>query len=314
MCIAFWFTLCKVNAHSSTRPHQLRWRDQVMYVDCSLMQGSRATGLIIWWVIACFLPFSLPPQVSVHVLGSNYTYTGEPFKQTAAIPFYQPPTITVDAPSNISVRANTSFSFQVSSTSALDVHLQYSTLVTSPPQLANDLTLTSSSNGVLTIRGTISLSMLSQIIQLQVTVPTVTVRVTDTFGGTIVHTTAILIQESAPIFNQSGYVFNIPENEHTPSVGSFSVIDPNTDLLESPQFVPPNSNFFIFSTSATPCTAVCEYTIFTTLPRFDYEMQTQYNLVIEVQDSLNHSLISSATMTINVLPVNEFAPVFTQLR
>ena len=245
--------------------------------------------------------------------GSNYTNTGEPFKQTAAIPFYQPPTITVDAPSNISVRANTSFSFQVSSTSALGVPLQYGTLVTNPPQLTNDLTVSSPFNRVLTIRGTLSLSMLSQIIQLQITVPTVTVRVTDTFGGTIVRTTAILIQESAPIFNQSGYVFNILENQHTPSVGAFSVIDPNTDPLHSPQFVAPNSNFFIVSTSAPPCT-VCEYTILTTMPSFDYEMQTQYNLVIEVQDSLNQLLRSSATVTINVLPVNEFPPVFTQLR
>ena len=259
-----------------------------------------------------FLPFSLPLQVSVHVLGSNYTNTDEPFKQRAAIPFYQPPTITVDAPSNISVTANTSFSFQVSSTSALEVPLQYGTLVTSPPQLANDLTLTSSSNRVVTIRGIISLSMLSQIIQLQITVPTITVRVTDTFDGIAIHTTAILIQESAPIFNQSGYVFNIPENQYRPTVGAFSVIDPNTDPLDSPQFVSPNSNFLIVPTS-TPCT-VCEYTIFTTLSRFDYETQTQYNLVIEVQDSLNRSLRSSATVTINVLPVNEFPPVFTQLR
>ena len=239
------------------------------------------------------------------MLGSNYTNTDEPFKQTAAIPFYQPPTITVDAPSNINVRANTSFSFQVSSTSALEVPLQYGTLVTSPPPLVNDLTLTSYSNGVVTIRGMISLSMLSQIIQLQITVPTVTVRVADTFGGTIVHTTAILIQESAPIFNQSGYVFNIPESEHRPTVGAFSVIDPNTDPLDSPQLVPPNSNFRIVPTS-TPCT-VCEYTIFNIMSRFDYETQTQYNLVVEVQDSLNRSLRSSATMTINVLPVNEYA-------
>ena len=246
------------------------------------------------------------------MLGSNYTNTDEPFKQRAAIPFYQPPTITVDAPSNISVTANTSFSFQVSSTSALEVPLQYGTLVTSPPQLANDLALTSSSNGVVTIRGIISLSMLSQIIQLQIMVPTITVRVTDTFGGTVAHTTAILIQESAPIFNQSGYVFNIPENQHRPTVGAFSVIDPNTDPLDSPQFVSPNSNFRIVL-SSTPCT-VCEYTIFTIMSMFDYETQTQYNLVVEVQDSLNRSLRSSATVTINVLPVNEFPPVFTQLR
>lgn len=245
--------------------------------------------------------------------GSNYTNTGEPFKQTAAIPFYQPPTITVDAPSNISVRANTSFSFQVSSTSALEVPLQYGTLVTNPPQLANDLTVSSPFNQVLTIRGTLSLSMLSQIIQLQITVPTVTVRVTDTFGGTIVHTTAILIQESAPIFNQSGYVFNIPENEPTVMIGTFSVIDPNTDPLGSPRFDPPNNNFPIVLSSSPPCT-VCEYTILTTMPSFDYETQTQYNLVIEVRDLLNHSLRSSATMTVNVLPVDEYAPVFTQLR
>ena len=124
------------------------------------------------------------------MLGSNYTNTGEPFKQTAAISFYQPLTITIDAPSNIRVRANTSFSFQVSSTSALEVLLHYSTLVTSPPQLVNNLTLTSSSNRVLTIREIISLSMLSQIIQMHITVPTVTVRVTDSFGGSLVHTTA----------------------------------------------------------------------------------------------------------------------------
>ena len=249
------------------------------------------------------------------MLGSNYTNTSEPFKQTAAIPFYQPPTITIDAPSNISVRANTSFSFQVSSMSALEVPLQYGTLVTSPPQLVNDLTLTSSSNRVLTIRGIISLSMLSQIIQMHITVPTVTVTVTDSFSGTVVHTTTILIQESAPIFNQSGYVFNIAENEpvSSTSIGTFSVIDPNTDPLDSPRFDPRNSNFVIVSTSATPCT-VCEYIIFATMSSFDYEQQTQYNLIMVVWDSLNRSLSSSATVTINVLPVNEYAPIFTKLR
>ena len=144
-----------------------------------------------------FLPLSLSPlQVSVRVLGSNYTNTSEPFKQKAPISFYQPPTITINAPSNIRVRANTSFSFQVSSMSALEVPLQYGTLVTSPPQLVNDLTLTSSSNRVLTIRGIISLSMLSQIIQMHITVPMVTVRVTDSFRGSLVHTTAILIASS----------------------------------------------------------------------------------------------------------------------
>ena len=249
------------------------------------------------------------------MLGSNYTNTSEPFKQTAAIPFYQPPTITIDAPSNISVRANTSFSFQVSSMSALEVPLQYGTLVTTPPQLVNDLTLTSSSNRVLTIRGIISLSMLSQIIQMHITVPMVTVTVTDSFGGSLVHTTALLIQESAPIFNQSGYVFNITENEpvSSTSVGTFSVIDPNTDPLDSPRFDPRNSNFVIVSTSAMPCT-VCEYIIFTTMSSFDYEQQTQYNVMVVVQDSLNRSLSSSATVTINVLPVNEYAPIFTKLR
>ena len=175
---------------------------EIMICQCLCRPPSIARKTIRWLVFTYqiitqgfFLSLS-PLQVSVHVLGSNYTNTSEPFKQTAAISFYQPPTITIDAPSNIRVRANTSFSFQVSSTSALEVPLQYGTLVTSPPQLVNDLTLTSSSNRVLTIRGIISLSMLSQIIQMHITVPTLTITVTDSFGGSLVHTTAILIASS----------------------------------------------------------------------------------------------------------------------
>ena len=91
------------------------------------------------------------------------------------------------------------------------------------------------------------------------------------------------------------------------------MIDPNTDPLDSPQFDPRNSNFIIVSTSAMPCT-VCEYIIFATMSMFDYEQQVQYNLMIVVQDSLNRSLSSSAAVTINVLPVNEYASIFIQLR
>jgi len=250
----------------------------------------------------------------VHVQGSNYTHTSEPFKRTAVIPFHQPPTIIADSPSNISVKTNISFSFQISSTSNLDVQLRYDHLVTTPPELANDITFDVSPSGrVATISGVVSLRTLSQILKQHVNIPTISIRVTDTYGGYIVPTTELLIQDQAPIFNQSQYIFNIPENKHLTIIGTFSVIDPNSDPLDTPQFDPPNPSFLILLARPGPCT-VCEYQILTTMPSFDHEEQMQYNFQIVVHDVENRSLSSSATMTINVLPVNEYAPEFTQLK
>ena len=245
------------------------------------------------------------------MLGSNYTHTSEPFKETAVIPFHQPPTITADAPSNISVRTSISFSFQISSTSNLDVQLRYDHLVTTPPELANDITFEVSPSGrVATIRGIISLSVLAQIVEQHINIPMVSIRVTDTYGGYIVRRTDLLIQDQAPNFNQSEYIFNIPENKPVVIIGTFTVTDPNADPLDTPQVDPPNPMFPILQARPGLCT-VCEYQILTTMPGFDYEEQSQYNLQIVVRDLANSSLSSSATLTINVLPVNEFAPEFT---
>jgi len=191
----------------------------------------------VWGSIASSEFVSLSLQISVHVQGSNYTHTSEPFKRTAVIPFHQPPTIIADSPSNISVKTNISFSLQISSTSNLDVQLRYDHLVTTPPELANDITFDVSPSGrVATISGVISLSTLSQILKQHVDVPTVSIRVTDTYGGYIVPTTELLIQDQAPIFNQSQYIFNIPENKHVTIIGTFSVIDPNSDPLDQSSY------------------------------------------------------------------------------
>ena len=250
-------------------------------------------------------------QVSVHVKGSNYRYTSEPFKQTALVSFQHPPTIIVQSPSEISVDVTSSLSYQLEASSALNLSmlLRFENFRTTPQELQNDFTLDVSTEEV---TGMISLSSLAEIIDTTVT-PSFSVDVTNEYGGFIVHTVTIHFNPSAPLFNQTHYTFSILEEQSSDDlVGTVAVIDPNNrenDGINLPFFTDPAvmDKFLILPNG--PSEAYYLFDILS-IHSFDYEERTLYALEIGITNRDDASLSSTATVTVNIISVNEFSPFF----
>ncbi len=242
------------------------------------------------------------------MFGSNYTQTTIPYKQTVIIPFYQPPTIQFQAPSVLNLDVSAPLYIQFAATSTLSTQpLHYSNLKTSPETLSGDLTLDEAS-GV--ISGSVSVDTISAILDLN-DPPSISVHVTDEYGGFVVYVVTLAVQESPPIFDQEHYVFSVREEQTSDEfAGSFALIDPNGDLFN---FLPRIVNL---SSSASDLFLIVvgdqfghfsTYDVFGTRS-FDFEEITAYYMEIEANDGFQTSRVS---VRVDVLPVNEFDPAFT---
>ena len=71
-----------------------------------------------------------------------------------------------------------------------------------------------------------------------------------------------------------------------------------------------NNEFHILLETFTPSPnpPFCQFEVLATTP-FNYEARTSYGFMVAVTDSQNKT--SVAMVSINVLPVNEYGPVFT---
>ena len=248
-------------------------------------------------------------QVSVHVVGSNYTHTSKPFKQTALISFWQPPTILIQSPHSISIDIRDPLSYQIMASSVIStIPLIYSNLETTPVELKNDVTVDDNTGEV---SGMISVNTLDKILDLD-SAPSIAVRITDEYGGFIVHTVALLIQESAPLFNQSYYTFSIPENQTNAQIaGIVTLIDPNDDRINHPFFTNDSARdlFLIVPAGQYQVGHFTRYEV-NSIQQLDYEEQTEYIEQIAVTDSEDPSLTATAIIRVNVQPVNEYSPAF----
>ena len=248
-------------------------------------------------------------QVSVHVQGSNYRYTSEPFKQTAEVSFQQPPTITIHSPSEVSVDVTSSLSYRIEASSALmlSVPLRFENFRTTPQDLQSDLALDA---GTGEVTGVISIGSVAEIIDTAVT-PSFSADVVNEYGGFVVHTVTIRFNPSAPLFNQTHYAFSILEEQSSDSmIGTVAVIDPNDsegDGVSFPFFTDPAvvDKFLILPRG--PSAAYYLYDILA-IHSFDYEEQTAHDLEIGITDLDDPSLSSTAMVTINIISVNEFTP------
>ncbi|OWR45848.1 cadherin protein [Danaus plexippus plexippus] len=127
---------------------------------------------------------------------------------------------------------------------------------------------------------------------MQFTDVTIVVQVTDT-------------NDNPPMFKESAYSFDIPENAARGSVvGTVAAIDldsgPNAQLTYNVISDWANDVF-----SLNPQTG-----IFTLTARLDYEETQHYIIVAQAQDNGHPSLSGTVTVYINVIDLNDNAPVF----
>ena len=164
----------------------------------------------------------------------------------------------------------------------------------------------------------------------------------DSFGGILTHTVQLVIPQMPPIFSSAQYTFNVTE-ESTVNIQGLYILDPNGDTCLGNFFVCIDScmlsimvllilsydfsdllSHVVINTSdpdihadfhimletfyPSPNPPFCNFLILSTVV-LDYESRTTYNFRVVATDSQEMS--SSADVTINVLPVNEYSPMFT---
>lgn len=224
------------------------------------------------------------------------------------ISFSQPPTITHTAPPTLSVQVGIIFSYQFTGSSALGQTLNFGELTTDPQGLVDNVSIAIAGTEA-TVSGMISLSRDLPIILENNTSPSISIPIIDTYGGVLVASTQLVIEQSAPLFNQDYYEFSTVEGSTGVRLGPIPIADPNGNSINLPVIVEDvESKLFrvIFGQAAGIFTNVLLLADLT----LDYERFQEFNFHITVQDADNSSLSSQATVKVIVIPVNEFSPVF----
>ena len=266
------------------------------------------------------IPCLLPTQVSVHVVNSNYSQEGDVHRESVLIPFSQPPTISLTSPPSTTIDVTAPFSYRISAASQLGQNLNIGSLATSPDELAQDVNITVIShqghNLVLQVSGQISLDQTVPAIALNSSVvPFISVPIQDAVGGVVLASTQLLLNPSPPLFEFLHYEFSLAENAFRGSMlGPIRTLDPDGQASTTPPVIVDNSagdhqTFTVIESLDAPSPPYTTYFILSTI-EFDYELVQHRNFEIVAVDSRDASLNSSATVRVNILPVNEFPPVF----
>ena len=185
--------------------------------------------------------------------------------------------------------------------------------MTTPLELLNDIVITPQLElNQIIISGIISLNGALPFILQQGTPATISLPVEDVDNwGVVFIETQLMLRPSPPLFNQSTYKYNISEDSSNPLLGPFAVIDPNGDLIS-----PPSRNTSLFaiiphiSNDHENLPAPYSYFDILVYVNLDYEQWSSFTFMITVIDTVFPSLSSTALVTINVLPVNEYSPMF----
>ncbi len=262
--------------------------------------------------------------MSVHVLNSNYTQISSPHHEIVVVPFTQPPTITHMAPLIVYFDIKQSFMYGIQTESILGQQLTYHQLSTVPPELSQFVNITMQQHEWevrATIEGRVSISEVLPIIILNGLVPTISIPISDASGGMIVINTTLRINSSPPLFDQPSYNFSLPEDSSRLTLlGPIQLIDPNTfsggASLITPRIATTNMEasqlFSIISAppeSSNEMSAYSSYDILA-LSQFDYERVQFIDFQLEAMDVEDATLTSTATVRVDILPVNEFSPRF----
>ncbi len=224
---------------------------------------------------------------------------------------------------SITIDVTMPFSYQVTSTSQLGQNLNVGQVETFPSILAQDISIRTVDNHghtlILQIAGRVSLNSTLPQIVLNNSIPYISIPVTDDIGGVIYITTHLIIAPSPPIFEFPYYEFDLSENTFRGmTLGPIRTIDPNGQTRAILPVVTTNNStgdHQLFRVTESPSSdespPFSTYAILV-LIEFNYEVEQQRNLELVAVDSMNPTLSSSATVRINILPVNEFPPVFVQ--
>lgn len=183
--------------------------------------------------------------------------------------------------------------------------------MTTPPELYDDIVVTPQLDlNMITISGNISISGALPFIIQQGTPAAITLPVEDNDNeGVVFVETRLVLHPSPPLFNQSTYIYSISEDSSNLFLGPFTVIDPNGDSISTPTT---NTSLFRVLTHISDGGQPGPYSYFDILilVQLNYEQQSTFFFEMTVIDSVSSTLSSTALVTVNVLPVNEFSPVF----
>jgi hypothetical protein len=196
-----------------------------------------------------------------------------------------------------------------------------------PPALADDANITvfQHQTGV-RIMGRISILETLPVILQQMATPSLSVAISDTHGGVVIATTLLEINSSPPLFDHSHYTYDLAENISRGSfLGPIRLIDPNGEQITAPIitsssnqgasliFSVVGSEFSRLSDPEPSFTAFSSYSLLVNT-ELNYEQHQVFEFQLVATDIQDSSLVSTATVNVNILPLNEFTPVFLILR
>ena len=170
------------------------------------------------------------------------------------------------------------------------------------------------------IKALVAIDTTLPIIVEQEVTPSFSVVITDTFGGVIIATTELRINPSPPLFEQPQYIFDIPEETSRGMfLGPIRLIDPNGGRSLLTPTITPNaegtSTFFdVIGEDFTDETRAYFTYELVVLHQFNFELVRTVNFDLVARDLEDQSLTSSASVMVNVIPVNEFTPQFVTSR
>ena len=209
----------------------------------------------------------------------------------------------------INVGETFSYSFTVTS-SLSQMVLNIGQSKATPPQLLSDITISPRLDiNSISVTGVVSINRVLPLIVQQGTPATIVIPVEDTANGGVVYVTSQLtIRPSPPLFDQISYEYNVSENSVNHFLGPFSLIDPNGDPISTP--VSSTNLFAVFSHANPPPSQPYSYFDILIIVSLNYEQHTSFSFNLSIADDVVPTLFSVAMVTVNVLPANEFSPVF----
>ena len=259
-------------------------------------------------------------QVSIHVANSNYSHSSTVHRYILIIPFSQPPTITHTAPSikDVNVGEIFLYTFMVASSLSRSIQLDLGQPATTPSELLDNITISSQQDlSVVSVSGVISIDRVLPLVVQQRLPATIAIPIEDgTNGGVVYVPTQLNIRPSPPLFNQRSYEYSVLESSSNHFLGPFTLIDPNGDTVSVPDT---NASIWFTVSPNNPSsddTSPGPYSYFDILilVNLNYEQSPSFSFIMTATDRVDPALSSVATVTINVLPINEFSPVFRSPR
>lgn len=255
-------------------------------------------------------------QVSIHVANSNYSHSSTVHRYVLIIPFSQPPTITHTAPpiKDVNVGEMFQYTFTVASSLSRSIQLDLGQPSTTPSELLDNITILSQQDlSAVFVSGLISIGRVLPLVVQQRLPATIVIPIEDGSNGGVVYApTQLNIRPSPPLFNQRSYEYSVLESSSNHFLGPFTLIDPNSDIVSVPETNA--SNWFTVSPNnpSSGGTSPGPYFYFDILilVNLNYEQSPSFSFTMTAIDSVDPTLSSVAMVTINVLPINEFSPVF----